>query len=117
MSTLNRLQAAHANRCRTVTVCGVEVGIRPLTAAQAQPLVKEFADCAGLTADDQRLMNLYIEIIARSAVEPGTSTLALDSDDGRALLRDLPFGDLFQLGFAAAEASGLGGSKDEPKKN
>ena len=115
MTTLERLRQAHLDRCKTVTVSGVEVGMRPLTVTEAQPLISKFAELAGVSADDPRLLQFYIELIALCAVEPGTTSKALDSDEGRDLIRNLPMGDLFELGFAAAEASGLGG--EAAKKN
>lgn len=117
MNTLQKLREAHQKRCKTVNVCGVEVGLKPLTVAEAQPLIAQFSDVAGLKADDPRLVGLYVELIARCAVEPGTSEKALDSDDGRAMIRDLPMGELFDLGFTAAEVSGLGGKAADAKKN
>jgi hypothetical protein len=68
-----------------------------------------------LAADDPRLMDLYVELIARCVCEPGTTDRVFDSDEGRELIRQLPMGHLFEMGFSAAEVCGLGGPKDAKK--
>lgn len=118
MSTLDKLREAQRNRCKTVNVCGVEVVLSPLTAADGMRIQKQFAHIAGLTADDPQLLGFYIELVALSAVEPGTTTKALDSDEGRAALAALSLGEQLELGVAAAEINGFAGSTtDDAKKN
>lgn len=115
MNSFERLKAAQDSRKRRIEIDGVELEVVPLSAAQAQPLVKKFAGTQGLDADDPRLFDLYVELIAACVCEPGTTERVFDSDAGRELVRQLPMGHLFQLGFEAAEVCGLGGPKDSKK--
>lgn len=115
MSTLERLKAAQEKRRHSMTLGEETIDLVPLTALQAQPIIKQFSDVAGLTADDPRLLDLYIELIAHCACDHGTNERLFNSEEGREVLRELPMTELFQLGAAAAEASGLGGPADAKK--
>lgn len=120
MNTLERLREAHHRRCNTVNVAGVEVTLAPMNASDGIAMQRQFADMQGLTADNPLLLAFYVELIARSAVEPGTAAKALDSDEGRELLAGLPMLEQIQLGVAAAEVNAFIRRADAPptaKKN
>lgn len=119
MTTLEKLREAHQKRCKTANVGGVDIVLAPMTAAAGMALLKSFAAIDGMAADDPRLVDFYCEMIVKCAVEPGTAAKALDSDEGRELVRGLPMQELLELGFLAAEVNGFAKEKDESdaKKN
>lgn len=107
MNTLEKLRAVQQKRCKAVNVGGVEVVLAPMTAADGLAVQKRFAHVEGFTANDPAVFDFYIELIAVCAVEPGTTAKALDSEEGRALVRALPAHDQLSLGAAAAEINGF----------
>jgi hypothetical protein len=88
-----------------------------MTAADGLVVQQRFSHIEGFQANDPGVFDFYIELIAICAVEPGSTAKALDSDEGRALVRALPARDQLSLGAAAAEINGfMQPKKKAPKK-
>lgn len=119
MNTLEKLRLAHVQRCQTVDVGGVPVVLAPMNALDGMAIQKKFGSLQGLANDNPVLLDFYVELIALSAVEPETHAMALDSVEGRALVRGLPLLTLFELGSTAAQVNGFlrAPGAPEPKKN
>jgi len=117
MSTLDKIREAHRARRKAVKVAGVDVSLAPISAASAMALQKRHADKAGTTDDDPALLELWIDTIAATARDE--AGLVFDSDDGRAVLRELTLDELADIGGEALLMAGLAKPKDEAdaKKN
>lgn len=113
MNTLEKLRLAHQQRCQTVDVGGVPVVLAPMNALDGIEIQRHFAAVDGFQGNDPALLNFYVELVARSAVEPDTHAKALDSDEGRALVRSLPMLEQIELGAAAAKVNGFLKPADE----
>lgn len=119
MNTLEKLRLAHQQRCQTVDVGGVSVVLAPMNALDGIEIQRQFAAVQGFKGNDPALLNFYVELVARSAVEPDTHAKALDSDEGRALVRSLPMLVQIEIGAAAAQVNGFmrPAEESQAKKN
>lgn len=120
---LETLKKRNAANVMPVTLDdGQVVHLRKLTATDGLTVGKSLmalghTDPNGAEPTQEQYFDLYVLLLSKTIVEQqGESwVLSLDSDEGRAALRDLKFSDAHFLSQKAQEWSGL--MPDESKKN
>ena len=108
MTNLETLKK-HIRTVTEVEWCGQTIRLRKLTTGDGLELFKNLRD-AGESRD--AVTEFHVELAARSLAD-ASGELEANSDEGRALLRQVGFDDLVELGNIVLRHNGYGG--DEKK--
>jgi len=106
---LESLKKRHAKVIKVTLADGSEWTIRKLGAALSLELSNKFkaaghTDPNGQEASQEQMLEAYSELLSKAICDE-SGTLSLDSDEGRAELKNLDFGTITELTTKVQESS------------